>query len=84
MLFGEAAVALKLVEDRDVLWALSRQFHYPYALEGRKQFSPELITATTPFSAVSETFCSVRSQLIRRFAQDGERRAANVLRAFAG
>ena len=84
MLFGEAAVALKLVEDRDVLWALSRQFHYPYALEGRKQFNPELITATTPFSAISETFRSVRSQLIRRFAQDGERRALAVVSADAG
>ena len=84
MLFGEAAVALKLVEDRDVLWALSRQFHYPYALEGRKQFNPELLTATTPFSAISETFRSVRSQLIRRFAQDGERRALAVVSADAG
>ena len=84
VLFGEAAVALKLVEDRDVLWALSRQFHYPYALEGRKQFNPELITATTPFSAISETFRSVRSQLIRRFAQDGERRALAVVSADAG
>lgn len=84
VLFGEAAVALKLVDDRDVLWALSRQFHYPYALEGRKQFNPELITATTPFSNVSETFRSIRSQLIRRFEQDGERRALAVVSADAG
>lgn len=84
VLFGEAAVALKLVEDRDVLWALSRQFHYPYALEGRKQFNPELITATTPFSSVSETFRSIRSQLIRRFEQDSERRALAVVSADSG
>jgi chain length determinant protein tyrosine kinase EpsG len=84
VLFGEAAVALKLVEDSDVLWALSRQFHYPYALEGRKQFNPELITATTPFSSVSETFRSIRSQLIRRFEQDSERRALAVVSADAG
>lgn len=84
LLFGEAAVALKLVDDSDVLWALSRQFHYPYALEGRKQFDPELITATTPFSSVSETFRSIRSQLIRRFEQDPERRALAVVSADAG
>ena len=84
LLFGEAAVALKLVDHSDVLWALSRQFHYPYALEGRKQFNPELITATTPFSSVSETFRSIRSQLIRRFEQDSERRALAVVSADAG
>ncbi|MBC8058670.1 MAG: polysaccharide biosynthesis tyrosine autokinase, partial [Rhizobiales bacterium] len=84
LLFGEAAVAMKLVDDSDVLWALSRQFHYPYALEGRKQFNPELITATTPFSSVSETFRSIRSQLIRRFEQDNERRALAVVSADAG
>lgn len=84
VMFGEAAVALKLVTDSDVLWALSRQFHYPYALEGRRQFNPELITATTPFSSVSETFRSIRSQLIRRCEQNSERRALAVVSADAG
>jgi polysaccharide biosynthesis transport protein len=84
MLFGEAAVALKLVDDSDVLWALSQQFHYPYALAGRKQFNAELITATTPFSKVSETFRSIRSQLIRRFEQDPQRRALAVVSADGG
>ena len=84
VLFGEAAVALKLVDAGDVLWALSKQFHYPYALEGRKQFNAELVTATTPFSSVSETFRSIRSQLIRRFEQDPERRALAVVSADAG
>jgi chain length determinant protein tyrosine kinase EpsG len=81
LLFGEAAVALKMVETRDVLWALSRQFHYPYALDGRRQFDPELVTATTPFSAVAETFRSIRSQLIRRAEQDTQRRALAVVSA---
>jgi chain length determinant protein tyrosine kinase EpsG len=84
VLFGEAAVALKLVDKRDVMWALSRQFHYPYALEGRKHFDAELIAATTPFSHVAETFRSIRSQLIRRFDQDGERRALAVVSADSG
>ena len=84
VLFGEAAVALKLVDASDVLWALSKQFHYPYALEGRKQFNAELVTATTPFSSVSETFRSIRSQLIRRFEQDTERRALAVVSADTG
>ncbi len=83
-LFGESAVALKLVSQSDVLWALSQQFHYPYALAGRKQFNAELITATTPFSSVSETFRSIRSQLIRRFQQDPQRRALAVVSADGG
>jgi len=84
LLFGEAAVALKLVNKHDVLWALSKQFHYPYALDGRKQFDAELITATTPFSSVSETFRSIRSQLIRRAEQDTQRRAVAVVSADSG
>jgi len=84
VLFGEAAVALKLVDNHDVLWALSRQFHYPYALDGRKQFNAELITANTPFSSVSETFRSIRSQLIRRGEQDPQRRALAVVSADNG
>ena len=84
VLFGEAAVALKLVNEQDVLWALSKQFHYPYALDGRKKFNAELITATTPFSSVSETFRSIRSQLIRRAEQDPQRRAVAVVSADSG
>jgi chain length determinant protein tyrosine kinase EpsG len=84
VLFGEAAVALKMVDSHDVLWALSRQFHYPYALDARKQFNAELVTATTPFSSVSETFRSIRSQLIRRAEQDPQRRALAVVSADSG
>jgi protein-tyrosine kinase len=32
--FGEAAVALGLVSNDDVLFALSQQFHYPYSPVG--------------------------------------------------
>ena len=35
--FGEAAVALQLATRDDVLWALSQQFHYPYAPGGSPQ-----------------------------------------------
>ncbi len=84
VLFGEAAIALELVDNHEVLWALSRQFHYPYAPQGRKQFPPELIAATTPFSSVSETFRSIRSQLIRRAEQDAQRRALAVVSADSG
>ena len=84
MLFGESAIALKMVDSHDVMWALSRQFHYPYALDSRKRFDAELVTATTPFSSVSETFRSIRSQLIRRSEHDTQRRALAVVSADSG
>ena len=31
--FGEAAVALALVSQKDVMWALSQQFRYPFPRE---------------------------------------------------
>lgn len=62
--FGEAAVDLGLAKKEDVLWALSQQFHYPYAADGRKQVSSELVVATNPFDASAEFFREVRSQII--------------------
>ena len=81
MLFGEAAVALRMVEGNDVMWALSQQFHYPYAANGRKHFNTELVVATKPFSDISETFRGIRSQLIRRVANVPQRRAIAVVSA---
>ena len=81
MLFGEAAVALRMVEGNDVMWALSQQFHYPYAGNGRKHFNAELVVATKPFSDISETFRGIRSQLIRRVANMPQRRAIAVVSA---
>jgi protein-tyrosine kinase len=62
--FGDAAVALKLVNHEDVLWALAQQFHYPYSPEATDAFDPELIVASNPFSDEAETFRDLRSQLM--------------------
>ena len=40
MRFGEAAVALGLASKDDVLFALSQQFHYPYAPEEQRKPQP--------------------------------------------
>lgn len=84
--FGEAAVALGFVQANDVLWALSQQFHYPYAPEGRrKPLHPELIAATSPFSAQAESFRAIRSQLLMRmFSTDDVRRAIAVVSPDSG
>ncbi len=84
--FGEAAIALKLASREDVQWALSQQFHYPYAVEGGLAgLSHELIAATDPFSEEAEVFRDVRSQLLMGvLAPDQPRRALAVLSPNAG
>lgn len=79
--FGEAAVALKLVSRDDVLWALSKQFHYPYAsASAASSLSAELVTALDPFDEASEMFRDVRAQLLMGvMAPDLPRRGLAVL-----
>ncbi|MDB5817642.1 MAG: tyrosine protein kinase [Rhizobacter sp.] len=78
--FGEAAVALKLASNDDVLWALSQQFHYPFATKDEAaQFNDELIVAIDPFSDHAEMFRDVRSQLLAGvMAPDQPKRALAV------
>jgi protein-tyrosine kinase len=78
--FGEAAVALKLASDADVLFALSQQFHYPYSPQDRASLNPELVTASSPFSKQAEAFRAIRRQVLQRaFHQDGPKRALAVI-----
>ena len=62
--FGELAMHLDLVTERDVQIALCRQFGYPSieALEGR--LSPDLYMALAPFSRASELLNKVTAQLL--------------------
>ena len=83
--FGEAAVALGMASKDDVLFALSQQFHYPYAPEEERKLSPDLVTLTEPFGARAEYFRALRSQLMMRLFADGEqRRAVAVISPEAG
>lgn len=74
--FGEAAVALGLASREDVLFALSRQFHYPYAADRQRDASPELVTLTEPFGPRAEHFRALRSQLMMRVFTEGQPRRA--------
>lgn len=74
--FGEAAVTLGYATHDDVMFALSRQFHYPYAPQERRNACPELVTLNKPFSAQAEAFRAVRSQLMVRLYAEPERRDA--------
>jgi len=64
MRFGDAAVALKLASEEDVVWALSQQHAYPYSVEGEVSLAPELVVATDPFSSQAEYFRDLRSRLL--------------------
>jgi len=78
--FGEAAVSLGLATDADIVFALSQQFHYPYAPESRRTLSPELVVANQPFSKQAEAFRAVRSQLMMRaFSPNEPKRALAVV-----
>ncbi len=83
--FGEAAVALGLASNDDVLFALSQQFHYPYAPEQDRKLSPELVALNDPFGARAEYFRALRTQLTMRLFAEGEpRRAVAVISPEAG
>lgn len=79
--FGEAAIALGLVSADDVLTALAKQFQYPVADAERRQASPELVVLNQPYSARSESFRALRTQVASRaFAQtEGARPALAIV-----
>jgi chain length determinant protein tyrosine kinase EpsG len=84
--FGEAAIELGLASTDDVLFALARQYHYPYAPQDQRKLSPELVALNQPFSAQAESFRAIRSQVIKRVFNDrsGPRRALAVVSPSAG
>lgn len=83
--FGEAAIALGYASADDVLFALSQQFHYPFAAEDRRKASPELVALNQPFGVQAETFRAIRSQIMMRLYNEGQdRRAIAVVSPDAG
>jgi receptor protein-tyrosine kinase len=80
--FGEAAVALRLVDRHEVLEALSRQFEYatgvPSAADG------ELVMAADPFGDQADAFRELRSRLLLEVLQDRPRCALAVVSPDSG
>lgn len=74
--FGEAAIALGLAREEDVLHALSRQFGYAYAHaeDEVRGLSPELVMLQQPFGHQAEAFRATRSQILLR-SGEGEKTA---------
>ena len=65
--FGQAALALNLLSQADIDFALNKQFDYAYLSETDASLRPELVAAYKPFSKVGESLRAVRSQLMLRW-----------------
>jgi chain length determinant protein tyrosine kinase EpsG len=83
MRFGEAAVALRLVERKDVLEALYQQFQYTPGFT-RSGGRTELVAAADRFSEQAEAFRELRSRLLIEVMRDGPRCALAILSPDAG
>ena len=68
--FGEAAIELGLATTDDVLFALAKQYHYPYATQDQRKLNPELVALNEPFSVQAEAFRAIRSQVMKRVFND--------------
>lgn len=64
ILFGEAAVALGILTEEDVRWALACQYSYPCIVADDSAFSREILVVHDPFGPQVESFRSIRSGLI--------------------
>jgi receptor protein-tyrosine kinase len=74
--FGDAAIALGILTEADIQFALSRQFSYPYlrSVDQKKPVSTELIAAYQPFSPCVDQLRAIRSQLMMRWFDKTEQR----------
>lgn len=77
--FGDAALALGVLTEADIEFALSRQFDYPYLLRGESKISEEVVAAYEPFTSRVESLRALRNQLMLRWFDTGEERRVLVI-----
>lgn len=71
--FGEIALRLGYIDQRDIELVLARQFAYPYLHAGEGAYPAELIAAYQPFSAQMEILRAVRNQLMSLWFDAGHK-----------
>lgn len=71
--FGEAAVQLGYVQQKDIAEILAVQFDYPYLLKGQSALNHKLVAAYEPFSKSVEALRSLRTQLMLRWFSAGNK-----------
>ena len=78
--FGDAGKALGLLEQRDIDFALSRQFDYPYLRRGESRVSESVVAAYEPASPQVEALRALRSELMLQwFNHDAAHKSLAVL-----
>jgi receptor protein-tyrosine kinase len=78
--FGEAGKALGLIEQRDIDFALSRQFDYPYLRRGESRVSEAVVAAYQPANPQVEALRSLRSELMLHwFNEDAAHKTVAVV-----
>lgn len=74
--FGAAAQKLGLITESDIKQVLALQFDYPYLQPNTGDFSQDLVAAYQPFSPQVEALRALRSQLIIRWFNEGNKALA--------
>jgi receptor protein-tyrosine kinase len=78
--FGEAGKTLGLIEQRDIDFALSRQFDYPYLRRGESRVSEAVVAAYEPASPQVEALRALRSELMLHwFNEDAAHKTVAVV-----
>ena len=76
--FGEVASRLGLVSEQDVRRALARQTIFPLVVSGESDLSPEIVAAYQPNSKRAEELRTVRSKLVLRWLDRGNKTLAVI------
>lgn len=83
--FGEAAVQLKRITERDIESAIAQQYNYPVlARGGEGGVADDVIAAYMPQSDAVEPLRALRSQIILRWFNSASRRVLAVTSAERG
>src|SRR6202034_3542452 len=83
--FGEAAVQLKRITERDIESAIAQQYNYPIlARGGESGVAEDVIAAYMPQSNAVEPLRALRSQIILRWFNNASRRVLAVTSAERG
>ena len=76
--FGDAAIHLGLITEKDINQILSIQFNYPYLQSGKGNYSKELVAAYMPFTPQVEALRTLRSQVMSQWFSEGNKTMAIV------
>ena len=84
--FGEAARRLRLINERDLVEALHKQYGLPLRLPGHDSFSSELVAAYQPYHRRTEELRALRTQLLIRWFRrpDADQQTLAVVSPGAG